>query len=596
MSIARSGVVVVLGLVLAAGEAGAQMGGNPQTAIVQMNQQAMAAYGNLQFQQALQMLQQAQTMCQQYRVGGPTLGRTMLNMGVIEVGGFQNNAAGLEHFKQALCIDPTLMLDPLSSTPEVETLFNLARNQARTPGACQQQPQPVPQPMPQPMPQPQPYPQPQPVPQPMPQPQPLQPAQLIRHEPVTQQQRLIPVPLYAEVNPNAKVGTVILFYRTLGERIFQQVQMKQQGRGYAAMIGCDVLQTFDPTGVEYYIAVLDPNSQLLGTAGTEAQPLQVAIVQQLMGPPPALPDSPPPKGCGEECPPWDQTCNACKQAGDLCSASTDCCKGMVCKDEMCTQGEAGEGEGEGEGDAGPFDPIFRITADVSPYTSAGVIGGGDVSPYNQTSEGKLAIGTGFALDKFAFRINPMFYITPDIQLGATFRGDLSFSTEPGAPSFGPAGLVNLSYRLVGTEPNGFQLLSVFGLGGGYFLHRVPYQDCTGKKLTAKDLSSTSANDPKLNANLFPNVDQDVRDSIAQDIRDNGSTIVCDSLDKKGNWDYKNPVDKAFFKMSGPFIIEAGIEMYYFWKHFGLHAGIMIDALVPDFALNFGAQFGFALRF
>ncbi|MDD5308822.1 MAG: hypothetical protein PHU25_16025 [Deltaproteobacteria bacterium] len=558
------------------------MGTNLQATVMQMNQQAMAAYGNLQFQQALQSLQQAQNMCQQYRVGGPTLGRTLLNMGVVEVGGFQNNAAGLEHFKQALCIDPTLMLDPLSSTPEVETLFNLARNQARTPGACQQAPQPMPQPVPQPQPMPQPVPQPQPLPQ--------QSDQLIRHQPVTQQQRLVPVPIYAEIHPNAKVGTIILFYRTVGERIFQQVQMKPQGRGYAAMIGCDVLQTFDPTGLEYYIAVLDPNNQLLGTAGTEAQPLQVAVVQQLTTLAPSLPDSPPPRACGEECPPWDQSCNACKQMGDVCTSSTECCKGMVCKDEMCTEGEGKEGEGESK-DTGPFEPIFRLTLNAG--TGAGVIAGGDVSPYNQTSEGKLAIGTGFAFNKLHFRINPMFYITPDIQLGATFRGDASLNTEAGAPAFAASILANLSYRLVGEGYEGFHLLSLFGLGWANFLHKVPYQDCRGRQLTSADMKSRTS----LKDDVYPTVDPEVRKQIAQDIYDNGSTVVCENLDNKGNWDYSNPVDKNFYRNSGMFGIEAGIEMYYwFGKYFGINAGIVLDFLVPTIALNFDAQAGFALRF
>ena len=105
---------VGLGLCLHAADAAAQ---NPQATVMQLNQQAMTAYGNLQFAQAMQILKQAEATCQQYQLKGAPLARTYLNMGVVEVGGNQNNAAGLEHFKKALCTDNTVMLDPLSSTP-----------------------------------------------------------------------------------------------------------------------------------------------------------------------------------------------------------------------------------------------------------------------------------------------------------------------------------------------------------------------------------------------------------------------------------------------------------------------------------------------
>jgi len=142
-SLALAVWAVCLGSTLAPAAASAQ---NPQATVMQLNQQAMAAYGNLQFAQAMQILKQAEATCQQYNVQGPAKARTYLNMGVVEVGGNQNNAAGLDYFKKALCIDQTVMLDPLSSTPEIETLFNLARSQVASPGRARAPPPPPPPP------------------------------------------------------------------------------------------------------------------------------------------------------------------------------------------------------------------------------------------------------------------------------------------------------------------------------------------------------------------------------------------------------------------------------------------------------------------
>lgn len=563
---------VSLGTTLLAADASAQ---NPQATVMQLNQQAMAAYGNLQFAQAMQILQQAEATCRQYNLGGVALARTYLNMGVVEVGGNQNNAAGLEHFKKALCTDSTVMLDPLSSTPEIETLFNLARSQAAAPGACQQATPPPPPPG---------YPPPPPPGYPPQQPPPTM--QLLRHTQVTQQLRLVPIPIYTDVNPNVSVGQVILFYRTIGERIFQQVPMQRHGQGFAASIGCDVLQTFDPTGIEYYIAVLDPNNQLLGTSGSEAQPHQTSIVQTLTVPSPALPNAAPPAKCMEECPPWNPDCNkACKQMGDLCDSSAECCMGMVCLDEMCTPSE-GDGGPEGE-----LDPIFRMSVNFG--TGVGLVGGGEAKPYNQTSQGSLSIGTGFTWSKLHFRINPMFYLPIEgLSIGVMFRGSLPM--EPNYPDdvlpVGPAGLVAVGYRLVGEEePSGFQLHFLGGLGGGMIYHRVPYKDCKAYEIEyAEDDEDTEDSDHPWYDDVFSN-----------DNDDGDTAEVCseNAIDDSGNWDASDQEATTYFRRAGLFVAELGIDGYYwFVPAFGLNFGLLVDILAPDFALNFDVQIGIALRF
>lgn len=557
--------------------------GGSQTVVVQINQQAMNAYANLQFQEAMQLLKQAEAMCLQYSIGGTPLSRTHLNMGIVEIGGNQNNAAGLEYFKKAVCTDPTVRLDPLNSTPEIETLFNMARTQAQTPGACGQYPvaQPV-YPQPQPVyPQPQPvYPQPQPVyPQPQP---PVPPAQqsnqLMRHRVVTQQKKMVPIPLYVEINPSVAVGKVILFYRTIGEQIYQQIEMDPYGPGYSAMIGCDVLQTFNPTGIDYYIALFSPSKQLLGTLGTEAGPNRTSFVDFLTIDPPRLPNKPEPNSCQEECPPWDQDCNRsrnCKQMGDLCDATSECCAGMVCIGEMCTASEEGsEGGGKGGGD---FEPVFRMSMNAG--TGVGLISGDDTRPYSQVSKNDLTIGAGLAWNKMHFRANPMFYITPDIQIGVEFRGDMAFDPDKNVDPLLPSVFANFAYRLVGEKPDGFELYSLFGLGWANLQHRVTFQDCR-----AVDISEDTSH---------PWYDPAKAES--------GETqIACEeeSLGENDQWIVGKDAEKrVYFRKAGPFGIELGIDGYYwFADSFGFNFGVILDALIPKFALNLDVQAGIAFRF
>ncbi len=598
-------LVLAVGLVLWTGEARAQM--NPQTQALQLNQQAMAAYANLQIPTALALLQQAASICMQYNIRGEALARTYLNMGVIEAGGNQNNASAMEHFKKAVCVDNTILLDPLNSTPEIETLFNMARNQARAAGCAGSQPTPPPPPtVYPPPPQRQPPPQQQPTPPPPQQP-PTQ-SGLLRHQPVTQQLRLIPIPLFVDVNPNVQVGQVVLFYRTLGERIFQQVPMNQHQQGYAATIGCDVLQTFDPTGLEYYIAVLDPGNQLLGTAGTEAQPHRVAVVQTLTIAPPALPGAASPDKCIEDCPPWNPDCNkACKQLGDLCDSSSECCSGMVCVEETCT-----ESEGGGGGDDGDFDPTVRIS--VAFGTGTGIIPGGDVNPYNQVSKtpnpvyedhindpenydpGQLSISTAFAWSKLHLRLNTMFYLTPKILLGLSFRGGLPLDPHGDVLPIAPTVLASMAFRMVGEGTDKFELDGLVGLGGGIIYHRIPYKDC--KKWTLSPGSpwyddSDGAPDEQYGCSQYYNDESDDEYETAMGAPSWGA------LDRTTDaWDgVTQAVDKAFFREAGKFVIEAGIDGYiWFVNNFGLNVGIIADIYIPEFALNFDFQLGVALRF
>ena len=578
--------LVVLGVLLCSSSTMAGRRGNPRAKVLQLNQRAMAAYANLQIGEARKLLQKAVGICEKRKIDGDTFARTYVNLGIVEAGGRQDNAAAMDYFRKALCLSSNALLDPLNSTPEIETLFNMAKNQARVPGGCaggEDSPPPT-------------MPTPHGDPPPTYRPGVGQPPQsnVIRHQPVTQQLRLVPVPIFVETNPSVRVGQVLLFYRTLGERIFQQVLMNMHGRGYAATIGCDVLQTFDPTGIEYYVAVFDRKNQLLGTTGTEAQPHRVAIVQSLSATAPSLPDEPPPVKCVEECPPWNPGCNdACENMGSLCDMSSDCCAGLVCKDETCVPGEKKE-----DSYSGDFDPLMRIVANFG--TGTGLVPGGKVEPYNQTAATpdyvlnsdenaiayELSIPTAFAWSKFHFRVGMMFYLTDRFMLGLTFRGGLALdNTYPNdVMPLAPTVVANVAFRLVGKGTDRFELDLVAGLGGGIIQHRIPYSDC--KRYIIYDPNSP------VQVTSHPWYDPTKVDDKQFGCHD--SVIRPD--DK--SWDgVSEEVEKAYFRQAKAFVAELGFEIYvWFTDLVGLNIGLMTDLYVPTFALNGDVQLGLAFRF
>lgn len=143
----------------------AQRGATPQ--ILDLNRRAMEAYGNLEIDEAKSLLEQALAVANRAGTTGTLLARTYANLGVVMVGGFQDNAAGLRFFSQAITEDRAIELDPLTGTPDVRRVFNLARSAA--PAEPARTPEPEPAPTPRPTPRPAPTPEPTPAPSRIPQ-------------------------------------------------------------------------------------------------------------------------------------------------------------------------------------------------------------------------------------------------------------------------------------------------------------------------------------------------------------------------------------------------------------------------------------------
>lgn len=226
-------------------------------------------------------------------VGAPAslMARTHVNLGVVVLGGLGDRARALDEFRLALQADSSIQLDPLTSTPEIAAVFQLAR-QALSAAPPPRAPSAAP-------------------------PAPAAPSgpQLVRHVPPRQQLAQTPVPIYLEVAPFLRVGSVDLYYRGRGMTRVERTRMRRLGNGWAAYIPC--LAVFQP-GVDYTILVTDPAGQPVTSVGNPQRPVGVPVVATRSAPPPSLPGLPPPEECTDtdECPPNMEGCHSGPTCGN----------------------------------------------------------------------------------------------------------------------------------------------------------------------------------------------------------------------------------------------------------------------------------------
>ncbi len=431
-----TGIFVVVLLVAAERPAAAQPAGaaGATAQVVDLNRQAMAAYTSLEMERALQLLSQALELCRANAVTGAPLARTHLNRGVVQVGGLADNAAGIDSFADAMRADPNVRLDPITSTPDIEAAFALARQRAAStapgaplppvgtaapgvplpPGATAAPGAPL---------------QPGATAAPGP-PGPPGGGSLISHTPPAEQLEMTPVPIYLEVAPYIRVGAVYVWYRGLGMPDFQRVQAQQVGNGYGAEIDC--MAAFAPQ-IVYYVGIIDPQGVPVTYAGDPANPIPVPIVSARTREAPHLPDRPPPETCTagstDECPPGsdDPRCRRALCGDGRCEGSED----FTCPQD-CIPGAAVEdttprlpsafialGVGAGAGTA-------RTQTMTNPSQDAlcddtlrdlppGEIGSEDADLACVDVQG------GFTFLPPALRIAGGFFVTDQISLGASLR-------------------------------------------------------------------------------------------------------------------------------------------------------------------------------
>ena len=326
---------LTMALALAASPAHAQLG-----RVVDLNRQGMDAYANLEIEEALTRLQEAVELAQSSGVTGGPLARTYINLGVVTIGGLADNGAALNYFVEALRADPNVELDPLTSTPEVRSVFTLARNRVGSGGGetgntgtgntgtgntgTPSGPGNIP------------------------------------HAPAAEQLESTSLPIFVEAPDDAPVGEIFVYYRAPGMRDFRRTPMRRIPGGFGAELPCEEMM---PPEVRYYVVAFDTQGSPLGNAGTSEQPFHVPIVTARQQPPPALPGQAPPEQCVEnECPPGME-CGTERLGGlgDTCRETSECRSGLTCEDNFCV---ANRDEDDDDDDSGSSSEMPRFFAHI----------------------------------------------------------------------------------------------------------------------------------------------------------------------------------------------------------------------------------------
>jgi len=377
-----------------------------------MIKEAMDAYSNLDLDTSKAKLDEALGMSAQ--LDNATLGRIYVSRGILDIGGFSDNAAGQRNFMIALCLDSTIMVDPLLSTPEIDLMFNMSKGQIN-PAQCQQltsgivtgggggggggaitPPPGIPA--------------------------------CGRHEAPVEQKQKWELPVYLELAPEmrGRAARIILKYAFDGGGTYKELPMNNVGMGFAAQIDCDQgqIRIFDPASIDYYIEGYDRMGAKVCGHGSAQAPITVPMIPDAAAVP-GVQGLPAPQECAP-CPPWDPECGMGKKPGlgEACQPNIGCAEDLVCGDSGLCEDEGGGG---GEG----------------PETFYVNVGGGVGFGYmKKRMEFDKAEGqelkhvvdepSGFAFGGIPLRIGVGYYVIPNLAIEITGRLDLKFDsfTEP----------------------------------------------------------------------------------------------------------------------------------------------------------------------
>ncbi len=293
---------------------------SPQQVVEDLNHGAMEAYNSMDINKAGSMLEEALRVAAEGGVTGPLLAHTNLNLAIVYVGGLSDNDGGVKYFMDALCADPSVQLDPLTSTPDIQNVFQVAQQKVQQSGCANKgSPNVSPGAAASSMPM----------------------GAALTHNSPAEQLAQTPLPLYADVNPSAHAQSVYLYYKGMGMAQWKRVAMFSYQRGVAYQLSCN--DVWEPK-VQYYIEAVGSSGRVVGSAGSAAQPIEVPVVATRTQPEAALPGAPPPASCASsECPPGVKGCGGAGRAaiGEQCSEDTECQSGLKCDDSVCMLRGAG---------------------------------------------------------------------------------------------------------------------------------------------------------------------------------------------------------------------------------------------------------------
>ena len=272
-------------------------------------------YLGMNFQGAAKKLHEAIDLCNQGGCSPEALAKMYGDLAVVYIAGLQDREQGKEALKTALQLEPKLQLDADLVTEEVESVFREIKGAGAAPARPARATPVTPAST-------------GPVPE---------SGGMVHVAPV-EQTVLTPLPLYVELTTNAK--QVHVRYQSPTSRDWETVTMKKHDTGYGVLIDCKDVGT--PGEFRYYIEAI-ADGKVVAYSGTQEAPHRTSITSEVQAIPLSLPGDPPPARCEtQECVPGMVIPGCPMPEGEACEADSDCERGLVCSDEICSRRKAAE--------------------------------------------------------------------------------------------------------------------------------------------------------------------------------------------------------------------------------------------------------------
>jgi hypothetical protein len=236
--------------------------------VTDLNKKAVEAYENLEMEEAAKFLREALQVCAKEGLGShKAKARTHIHLGIVMVAGLKQRDRGIQQFKRALEIDPTIKPTKSLVNPEIQAAFDEAAKDMGGAAPATPAPAPVVE---------------APKPPPPPEPTPAAPAEAaaprvkgIQHTPVAEARPETTITIKAAIEAGLGHDKIILAYRPEGATDFLARDMEKDSRGwYVARIP---LPATRGSVVSYYIEARTRTGVALGNNGTANEPHVISL-------------------------------------------------------------------------------------------------------------------------------------------------------------------------------------------------------------------------------------------------------------------------------------------------------------------------------
>jgi hypothetical protein len=241
--------------------------------VTELNKKAVEAYENLDMDEAAKFLQQALQVCAKEGLNThKAKARTHIHLGIVMVAGLKQRERGIQQFRRALEIDPTIRPTKSLVNPEIQAAFDEAAKDMGIGAAAPEPPKPA-------------------APAEAPKPPAAEPAAApaaavpegsaprgvkgISHTPVAEARPGTTITIKAAVEGSLGQDKIILAYRPDGATDFLARDMEKDSRGwYVARIPQPATLG---SVVSYYIEARNRTGTALGSNGTAAEPHVISL-------------------------------------------------------------------------------------------------------------------------------------------------------------------------------------------------------------------------------------------------------------------------------------------------------------------------------